>query len=102
MGLRPLHGALHKLTFRFTKVVPGRLIEYRSLFPVSLIAPGNQFVFEPTPEGACNFTAAGHLRFPRWLFERMHARHKGKIEATQRHMIEEGENLKKAVEAKAG
>jgi uncharacterized protein YndB with AHSA1/START domain len=93
-----LHGALHKLKFRITKVVPNRLIEYRCLFPLSLLAPGNSFVVEPKGEGRCVFTAQGSLRFPRWLFERLPPRHKGKIEAAERHIREEGENLKRAVE----
>jgi hypothetical protein len=94
-----LHGVLHKLKFRITKVVPNRLIEYRILFPMSLLAPENSFVIEPKGEGRCVFTSQGGLRVPRWLFERMHRRHKGKIEATEQHMREEGENLKRAVEA---
>jgi hypothetical protein len=94
-----LHGALHKLKFRITKVVPNRLIEYRILFPMSLLAPANSFVIEPKGEGRCLFTAQGSLRFPRWLFDRMHPKHKGKIEATEQHMQEEGENLKRALEA---
>ena len=93
-----LHGVLHKLKFRIVKVVPNRLIEYRILFPMSLLAPTNSFVIEPRGEDRCVFTAQGSLRIPRWLFERMHPKHKGKIEATERHMREEGENLKKAVE----
>jgi hypothetical protein len=93
-----LHGVLHKLKFRINKVVPNCLIEYRILFPMSLLAPANSFVIEPKGERRCTFTAQGSLRIPRWLFERMHPKHKGKIEATERHMREEGENLKRAVE----
>lgn len=93
-----LHGDLHKLKFRITKIVPNRLIEYRSLFPLSLIAPGNSFLIEPTGENSCTFTAMGSLRFPEWLFKKLHKKHKHKIEATAQHMKEEGENLKKAVE----
>jgi hypothetical protein len=97
-----LHGVLHRLKFRITKVVPNRLIEYRSLFPLSLLASGNSFVIEPRGEGRCTFTAQGNLRLPKWLFKRMHPKHKGKIEATERHMREEGEILKKAVEESTG
>lgn len=93
-----LHGVLHKLKFRITKVVPNRLIEYRLLFPLSLLAPGNLFLIELKGEGRCVFTAQGGLRLPRWLFEKMHRKHKGKIEATEQHMREEGENLKRALE----
>ena len=93
-----LHGDLHKLKFRITKIVPNRLIEYRSLFPLSIIAPGNKFIIEPTGRDSCIFTATGSLRIPRWLFVRMHKKHKHKIDATQQHMKEEGLNLKKALE----
>jgi uncharacterized protein YndB with AHSA1/START domain len=93
-----LHGDLHKLKFRITKVVPNRLIEYRCLFPLSLIAAGNKFIIEPKGRNGCTFTATGSLRIPRWLFVRMHKKHQHKIEATQQHMKEEGQNLKKALE----
>jgi hypothetical protein len=93
-----LHGDLHKLKFHITRVIPNRLIEYRSLFPLSLLSPGNKFAIEPTGENICVFTASGSLRLPRWLFRKMHKKHKDKIEATERHMREEGENLKKALE----
>jgi len=93
-----LHGDLHKLKFRITKIVPNRLIEYRCLFPLSIIAPGNKFIIEPKGQDSCIFTATGSLRIPRWLFVRMHKKHKNKIENTQQHMKEEGLNLKKALE----
>ena len=94
-----LHGVLHRLKFRIVKIVPNRRIEYRSLFPLSLLAPGNTFVIEPKGSDRCIFTATGSLRLPRWLFERVAKRHNGKIEATKQHMKEEGENLKRALEA---
>ena len=93
-----LHGYLHKLKFRITKVVPSRVIEYRSLFPLSILAPGNTFLIEPKGGNRCIFTAMGSLRIPRWLFEKLHKKHKVKIEATEQHMKEEGENLKRALE----
>jgi uncharacterized protein YndB with AHSA1/START domain len=93
-----LHGDLHKLKFRITKIVPNRLIEYRSLFPLSIIAPGNKFIIEPKGRDSCIFTATGSLRIPRWLFVRLHKKHEHKIEATRQHMKEEGQNLKKALE----
>jgi hypothetical protein len=93
-----LHGDLHKLKFRITRIVPNRLVAYRALFPLSIVAPGNTFLIEPKGKDSCTFTATGSLRIPLWLFERLHKRHKNKIEATQQHMREEGVNLKKAVE----
>jgi len=93
-----LQGDLHKLKFRITKIVPNKVIEYRSLFPLSILAPGNTFIIEPKGENSCIFTAMGSLRLPRWLFKKLHKKHKFKIEATEQHMKEEGENLKRAVE----
>ncbi|MFC2099661.1 SRPBCC family protein [Candidatus Bipolaricaulota bacterium] len=93
-----LHGRLHKLRFRVTRIVPDRLISYRPLFPLSIIATGNRFRFEPLGENRCTFIADGHLRFPLWLFRGMHEEHEGKLAASRQHMREEGKNLKRAVE----
>ena len=89
-----IHGKLHKLKFRITKVVPNRRIEYRALFPESLFAPGNAFLIEPNGEGTSIFTARGLLRAGP-LFKKLA---KKQIEATKLHMKEEGENLKAALE----
>jgi hypothetical protein len=55
-------------------------------------------MIEPKGDNSCVFTAMGSLRIPRWLFERMHKNHKKKIEATEQHIKEEGQNLKRALE----
>ncbi len=93
-----LHGDLHKLKFRIAKIVPNREIKYRSLFPLSVLAPGNTFLIVPKGENSCIFTAMGSLRLPVWLFKKLHKKHEHKIEATKQHMKEEGENLKRALE----
>jgi len=93
---------LHKLKFRITKIVPNRMIEYRPLFPLSIIAMGNRFLIEPKGENNCMFTASGRIRFPLWLFKKIHKKHEGKLEASEQHMKEEGESLKKAVETVEG
>jgi len=93
-----LQGVLTKLTFRFIKVIPNRLIIYRVLFPLSLIAPENRFEIEPTGDNSCIFTAYGRIRMPMWLFIKSHKSHRGKLEGSKKHMKEEGENLKKAAE----
>ena len=97
-----LHGDLHKLKFRITKIVANRMIKYRCLFPLSILAPGNTFLIEPKGENSCIFTAMGILRLPVWLFKRLHKKHKNKIEATEQHIKEEGENLKRALEYQPG
>ncbi|MFC1920563.1 SRPBCC family protein [Chloroflexota bacterium] len=93
-----LDGNLHKLKFRISKIEPGRIIEYRPLFPLSIISTGNIFNIEPKGKESCIFSAKGHIRFPLWLFKKMHKAHPGKLEASIKHMKEEGENLKKALE----
>lgn len=93
-----LQDNLTKLAFRITRLDRPNLIEYRSLFPLSLIATANRFIIESTGEGTCTFTARGKLRFPLWLFNKMHKAHPAKLAASKRHMKEEGENLKEAVE----
>ena len=93
-----LHGRLHKLRFRITKMERNRVIEYKALFPLSIVAPGNAFLIEPKGENRCIFTAMGSLRLPRWLCEKAHNKCRKKIGATLQHMKEEGENLKKALE----
>ncbi|MFC2106282.1 SRPBCC family protein [Candidatus Bipolaricaulota bacterium] len=101
VGEEYLHGQLHKLKFRVTKIVPNKLISYRPLFPLSIIATGNTFRFEPKGADRCTFIADGHIRFPKWLFLRMHKEHPGKLAASEQHMKEEGENIKNAVEMAA-
>lgn len=93
-----LQGNLHKLKFRVSRVEPDRIIEYRPLFPLSIIASGNMFNIEPKEKGNCIFSAKGHIRFPLWLFKKIHKAHTGKLEASVKHMKEEGENLKSALE----
>lgn len=93
-----LQGILHKFKFRVIKIIPNRMITYRPLFPLSIIATGNTFLIEKTGDTGCVFTASGKIRFPLWLFKKMHKAHEGKLQASEQHMQEEGENLKKAVE----
>ena len=88
-----LHGKLHKLTFLMTKIEPNRKIEYKLLFPMSLICPKGSFIIEAT-EGSCIFTATLSFRFG-WLFSKLA---KNRVEAIKKHIKEEGENLKKLLE----
>ncbi|MFC2014815.1 SRPBCC family protein [Chloroflexota bacterium] len=93
-----LQDNLHKLKFRIVKNIPNQMIEYRPLFPLSIIATGNVFSIEPKGKRGCIFSAKGHIRFPLWIFNRMHKAHPGKLTASIKHIREEGENLKKALE----
>jgi hypothetical protein len=93
-----LQDILHTLKFRVTKVIPNRLFIYKPLFPVSIFATGNTFSIEAEAENYCTFTADGYIRFPLWLFKKMHKSHEGKLSASRVHMEEEGVNIKAAVE----
>ncbi|MFH1680387.1 MAG: SRPBCC family protein [Candidatus Eisenbacteria bacterium] len=92
-----IHGKLHRLKARFTKVVPYREIEFSWVNPlIRFFAPRNTWVFEPAG-GGCRFTAEGDLRLG-WISSRM-GRVKQRLEEGRRHIEEEGENLKRLVEA---
>ena len=88
-----LHGSMHKMTMRCTKVEPNRLIEYQVLFPMSLICSQGTFSIE-SDNGGSMLTATLTFRFPR-LFK-MFA--KKQMEQFVQHMREEGVNLKKILE----
>jgi hypothetical protein len=93
-----LHGNLHKLKFRVKKIVPNKKIAYAPLFPLSIIATGNSFRTVSKGENRCVFFSEGYIRFPLWLFKKVHKSHEDKLIASEKHMKEECENIKKAVE----
>ncbi|MBW2513372.1 MAG: SRPBCC family protein [Deltaproteobacteria bacterium] len=94
-----IHGKLHKLKFVVTKVVTNEKIEYA---PTSWLLrkyfPHNEFTIEPQGEG-CRFIASGTYRIG-WIGKTLF---KKKLEEglsrIQRHMKEEGENLKRILES---
>ncbi len=88
-----LHGKLHKMKFLGTKIEPNKKIEYKLLFPTSIICPKGSFIIEPKGE-SCIFTATLSFRFSKILSKLA----KSRVEATKKHMREEGENLKKLLE----
>jgi hypothetical protein len=88
-----LHGELHKLKFRCTKVEPGRSIEFKVLFPMSLICPKGSFLFEPNGNN-CIFTAFLYFRMGKIMSKIA----KKQVNGLKNHMREEGENLKKLFE----
>ncbi len=93
-----LGDTLQKLTFKFIKIVPNKLIKYRIVFPLALFAPGNEFIIEEIDDKSCSFTSKGKINIPEKLFLKMHPYHKKKMMFTKRHMKGEGENIKKALE----
>lgn len=88
-----LHGRLHKMKFLDIKVEPNRKVEYRLSFPTSVVCPKGSFTIEPKGE-SCTFTATLFFRFGRAFAKLARSR----VEAMERHMKEEGENLKNLLE----
>ncbi|NPE29525.1 SRPBCC family protein [Methanococcoides sp. SA1] len=89
-----LDGKLEKLSFEITKITKGKLIEYKTLFPHSIICPGGSFSIEPHNSNGSVFTATLSFRFG-WLLSK---NAKKRVEAIRTHMREEGENLKEILE----
>ncbi len=88
-----LHGELHKMKFLGTKKELNRKIEYKLLFPMSIVCPKGSFIIEPTERSAI-FTATLSFRFG-LLFQKLA---KSRVEAIIKHMKEEGQNLKNILE----
>lgn len=88
-----LGGKLEKLNFEITRCLRNELIEYKVLFPESLICSGGSFSIKPSNGGSI-FTAALFFRFGGILSKVA----KKRFEAIRLHMKEEGENLKSLLE----
>ncbi|MFX1409949.1 MAG: SRPBCC family protein [Promethearchaeota archaeon] len=88
-----LHGELHKLKFKLINVEENKVIEFKTLFPTSLICPKGSFLIEPKGDGSI-FTATLSFRMGK-TFSKLA---KSRVEAIKEHMKEEGENLKRLLE----
>jgi hypothetical protein len=96
-----LKGELHTLTFRVTKVIPNRTIEYvPSFWLLRIYFPKNTFIIEPTQNG-CIFTAMGSYRVGRLVKTFAKNKLSSGISSVEKHMKEEGENLKRILENKS-
>jgi uncharacterized protein YndB with AHSA1/START domain len=83
---------------RFTRVVPGRRIEFTmTSWLMRLFLPKLSFEFAPE-NGGCRFTARIHLRGVGPIGRALNRR---EFDAVRRHMAEEGENLKALIETGA-
>lgn len=90
-----LHGELHKLKFRLTKIIANNLIEFKISFPMSIISPGGSFIIKPIKGGSI-FTATMKFRMGKLLLKFA----KKQVEEFRIHMKEEGKNLKAILERK--
>jgi len=96
-----IHGKLHKLKFVVTKFVPNSEIEY---VPASRFLrrffPKNMFIVKQKEKRAI-FVATGTYRLG-WLAKTFaKKRIERGLSSVRKHMKEEGENLKKILEAEA-
>ena len=89
-----LAGHREKLEFKITQVDPPHSLEYRILGAHSLLVPRGAFEVL-TRNGTSTFTATIWCRFGA-IAGRLFAR---RIDSLQSHMREEGENLKRLLEA---
>lgn len=89
-----LNGKLEKLSFEITRSKKDELIEYKLVFPHSIISPGGAFYIEPLGDNKCLFNATLSFRFG-CLFSIIA---KKRIDSLRTHMKEEGENLKSILE----
>jgi hypothetical protein len=94
-----IHGKLHKLKFKITKITPNKKIEYS---PVSRFIrkffPKNEFIIEQKGE-FCLFTASGTYRLG-WIGKTFFGKAIEKsLASVKKHMKEEGENLKRILES---
>jgi hypothetical protein len=93
-----LHGKLHKLKFRISKIVPDREIEYVPLSRLlRIFFHKNRFEIQPSGDG-CIFTAEVHLRIGRIAKAIAKRKLEVGLSSVRKHMKEEGENLKRILE----
>jgi hypothetical protein len=91
-----LHGELHKIKMKITKIEKNRLIEFKNLFPYSIICPKGLFSIKLKHNG-CIYTHKLYFRMGSILSKMA----KSKVEDMKIHMKEECENLKKLLEGKS-
>lgn len=85
-----LHGKLHKLRMFLTKIEPKIKIEYKFLFPTSMICHKGSYIIKPKAKKNSVLTTTLSFNFGR-LFLKLNS---NRVKAIARHMKEEGENLK--------
>jgi hypothetical protein len=91
-------GKITKYKGMVSEIIPNRKIAFKFFYPVSLISPKIEWLLEPkdscTIFKAITYMRAGHL-YKKLFRNGM----KNIIEAHDKHVSEEGENLKKILES---
>ena len=92
-----VNGKPTKYKATLTNIIPNRKIAFKWSYPISLISPKVEWLIEPT-NSHTTFTAITHMRAGH-LFKKLFKKGMEKlIEEHNRHVGEEGENLKKLLE----
>jgi uncharacterized protein YndB with AHSA1/START domain len=92
-----LRGKKFKLKGTIGDVIPNRKIVFKYSFPISLVAPKFQWLIEPKGSNSV-FTAISYLRAGDFFLKYFKKEMKTKLEMHNKHVKEEGENLKKILE----
>ena len=86
-------GKLCKIKNTCTNIEKYKRIEYKTSFPLSIFHPKAEYLFTRSEKG-CIFTAINYFKVPIIFNSKI----KSLIAATEKHMKEEGENLKEIME----
>jgi hypothetical protein len=96
-----LHGELHRLKFRATKVIPNRRLEYKAGFGMGgafeVVPHGGKVLFIAEITMGSSFPVLGRLLDA--FLEKLLS---DNLEMIKQHMTEEGENLKRLLEEGVG
>ena len=89
-----IHGKLHKVKSKIIKIEENKKIEFKNLFPMSILSPKGSFIIDDRGK-SCIFTATLSIRFGRMfsIFA------KPRVDAFKKHIREEGKNLKRILES---
>jgi len=88
-----IHGKLHRMNGRITRLRKKVLVEFKFSFPTTLICPRGSFIIEPDGSGS-TFVATLSFRFAGVLSRFA----KRRMNSVKNHMEEEGQNLKRILE----
>ena len=93
-------GKMFKLNGNIGEVIPNKKIVFKYSFPISLVAPKFEWLIEPKGSNSI-FTAISYLRAGNLLYKLSKKEMETKIEMHNKHVKEEGENLKMILEKQA-
>ena len=97
-GEEVVRGKVFKLKGTIGDVVPYRKIMFKYSFPISLVAPGFEWLIDPKGKKSI-FTARSFLRAGELFYKLSRKEMEEKIDMHNRHVKEEGENLKRILES---